>query len=172
MPLPHGIVVSSWAGVIFHAPRAQLRLRPLVGDQRNLAARERHSSITPRWAMSRNRSIAATSLRAVFKRSERLATSRISALLSRRRREHLLAEPGAPCRTRRRVGMHRHRRVAEHRLGPRRGDRDKLRLARAGDPSHRVAEVPEVSLHGSWNTSSSLTAVCRNVSQFTSRLPR
>ena len=41
--------------------------------------------------------------------------------------------------------MHGHGRVAEHRLGPRRGDRHVRRLARLR-VDHRVAEVPEVAL--------------------------
>ena len=45
----------------------------------------------------------------------------------------------------RRIGMHGHRRVAEHRFGARRGDRHVRRLARLGI-DHRIFEVPEVAL--------------------------
>ena len=54
----------------------------------------------------------------------------------------------------------------------------RVRLARALSLGalgidHRVVEADQnLPLTSSWNTSSSLTAVWRNVSQFTSRLPR
>ena len=46
-----------------------------------------------------------------------------------------------------RLGMHRHGRIAQHRLGPRRGQGHALRLARLG-VDDRIVEVPEVALHG------------------------
>ena len=42
------------------------------------------------------------------------------------------------------VGMHRHGRVTEHRLGARGGDGDMCRLARFG-VDHRIIEMPEVT---------------------------
>ena len=46
-----------------------------------------------------------------------------------------------------RIGMHGHGRVAQHRLGPRGGDRDVRRFARLGIDD-RIAEMPEVARHG------------------------
>ena len=43
-----------------------------------------------------------------------------------------------------RIGMHGHGRVAQHRFGPRGGDRDELGLARLR-VDHRIAEMPEVA---------------------------
>ena len=50
-----------------------------------------------------------------------------------------------------RIGMHGHGRIAEHRLGPRGGDRHVRRLAGLGI-DHRIAEVPEMALRRSRGT--------------------
>ena len=43
--------------------------------------------------------------------------------------------------------MHGDGRIAQHRLGPSRGDGHVRRLARLADSTHRIAEVPKMALY-------------------------
>ncbi len=132
-----------------HAAGAQLRLGPDVGDQRNLAVQQRQLHLAAVAGHVAQACPTAASI--VRRRSARssICFCNVRLVLRRRGGQPLRASSASALIKRRgRIGMHGHGRVAEHRFGPRGGDRHVRRLARLGI-DHRIAEVPEVALRRS-----------------------
>ena len=142
--LPHCVVVRIVGRRDLHRTRAEFRLRPFVGNERNLAASERQ--LQHHAALGHVTQRISCGCTAARRSAERVICSSSSPFSFAVAASKLFAQFRADLVERgRRIRMHRHRRIAEHRFRPRRGDRHVRRLARLRI-DHRILEVPEVPL--------------------------
>ncbi len=120
--LPHLVVVWIVGRCNLHATGAHLGLGPFVGHQRNVAVDERQPDFAPgEGHIAQQHQVRQHCLAA---QSQLVELGLHVGLLFLARLSQLRAQLGLDlieCRGR--IGMHRYRRVAEHRLGARRGDR-------------------------------------------------
>ena len=143
---PHLVVVRVVAGRDLDAPAAEFRLGPCVADERNRPVEQRQAdhAAVPRH-IGQSFQALQVRLAAVFQPRkfgfERGFVFFPGAGRPLPRSGDQLVQGGA------RVGMAGDRGIAQHGLGPRRGDDDVGGLARPR-VDHRIAQMPEVALHG------------------------
>ena len=143
---PHLVVVRVVTGRDLDAPAAEFRLGPCVADERNRPVEQRQADHAP-VPRHTGQSFQALQVRlaAVFQLREfglercRVFLPGATQPLSRSG-DQLVQGSG-------RIGVASDRGVAQHGLGPRRGDDDVVGLARLR-VDHRIAQMPEVALHG------------------------
>ena len=145
LPQAHLVVVGIMGWRDLHAAAAHLWLGPCVGHERNLAAQQRQP----------NRATGPGHPRQPLKASEHLGAAgrdRVELRLDLRLLlgggcRDFLPQPRLHRSKRGRgIGVHRNGRVAQQRLGPRRGHGHIARLP-CLRIDHRIADVPEVALH-------------------------
>ena len=143
--LPHHVVVRIVGRRDLHAARAELRLGPLVEDQRDLSVHEReHDRLAGLGHGHELEEVGEVRLAARLEAFQLglgvwallvVGLGQLGASLLDEAVEGLLG-----------VRVRRHRRVAEHRLGAGRSHGHELGLSRTR-VVHWIAEVPEVPLH-------------------------
>ena len=145
VPLPHFVVVGVVRRRDLDAAGAERRIGPFVGDQRDLAARERQRHLAALLGERCDLHEVGDQLLLTLEQSLEFLLG-VGALLVGRGRELLALRSDRLLHRACGIRVHGDGRVAEHRLGPRRRDEHVLGFARVRI-RERVAQVVELALH-------------------------